>query len=295
MVTAEYVLFVTIAGVMLGTFYGLATIGLSFTFGILRILNSGHGSFVMIGAYISYWCFALLGLSPLVSSLLAFVIGFFIGFALYHGLISRVLGGPELISLVLMFAFGIFLQEVAKFSWSASPRGFTWGLGSINIFGYEYPLTRLIGGVVSAVIVLVLYVFLFRTKSGNAIRSVVEDPEGAALCGVDVSRVYAFSLAIALGLTVASGALSTLFVSGGIEPYMGDPYTTRAFAIAVLGGLTSPFGSFLAGLLFGIIENISYMLLSLANVGNPFSLTRFLTFAMILLVLLIRPQGLLKR
>lgn len=76
---------------------------------------------------------------------------------------------------------------------------------------------------VSAVIVLVLYVFLFRTKSGNAIRSVVEDPEGAALCGVDVSRVYAFSLAIALGLTVASGALSTLFVSGGIEPYMGTP------------------------------------------------------------------------
>lgn len=295
MITVEYVIFSTITGIMLGTFYGLATIGLSFTFGILRILNSGHGSLVMIGAYISYWGFTLMGLSPLISALLAFVMGFLIGLMLYYGLISRVLGGPELISLVIMFAFGIFLQEVAKFTWGASPRGFTLGLGSINIFGYEYPLTRVIGGVISAVIVVALYVFLFKTKSGNAIRSVVENPEGAALCGVNVSRVYALSLAIALGLTVASGALSTLFVAGGIEPYMGDLYTSRAFAIAVLGGLTSPFGSFLAGLLFGIFENLSYMTLSLANIGNPFSMTRFLTFAMILLVLLVRPQGLLKR
>ncbi|MEM1765871.1 MAG: hypothetical protein QXN90_06825, partial [Zestosphaera sp.] len=113
MVTAEYVLFATITGIMLGTFYGLATVGLSFTFGILKILNSGHGSLVMIGAYISYWGFALFGLSPLISALLAFAVGFLIGLILYQGLISRVLGGPELISLVIMFAFGIFLQEIA--------------------------------------------------------------------------------------------------------------------------------------------------------------------------------------
>ncbi|MEO3992769.1 MAG: hypothetical protein QN229_00395 [Desulfurococcaceae archaeon TW002] len=85
------------------------------------------------------------------------------------------LGGPELVSLVIMFAFGIFLQEVAKFTWGASPRGFTLGLESINIFGYEYPLTRVIGGIVSTAVVVVLYIFLFKTKSGNAIRSVVEN------------------------------------------------------------------------------------------------------------------------
>lgn len=295
MVDPGYLAFYIATGLLLGTFYGLATVGLSFTFGILKILNSGHGSFIMIGAYVSYWSFVILGLPPLVSALLAFLIGFMLGLGLYYGIISRILGGPELISLVLMFAMGILLQEFAKFVWTPTIRGFTWDLGRVSLFGYAYPTTRIVGGVVSAVIALGLYIFLYRTKVGRAIRSVVESAEGAALCGVNVNRIYAISLAIALGLTIASGGLATLYVSGGIEPYMGDPYTTRAFAIAVLGGLTSPFGAFIAGLLFGVIENLSYVLLSLTNVANPFSMTRFIAFAMILVVLLVRPQGIMRR
>lgn len=295
MVDLGYVAYYIVTGVLLGTFYGLATIGLSLVFGILRVLNSGHGSFVMIGAYISYWCFVLLGLPPLIAALLAFLIGFIMGFGLYYGTIARLLTAPELISLVAMFAIGVILQEFAKFVWSPTIRGFTWDLGRISIFGYPYPVSRIIGAIVSAGIAIGLYALLYGSKIGRAIRSVVENSEGAALCGVDVNKIYALSLGLGLGLTVASGSLITLYVSGGIEPYMGDPYTTRAFAIAVLGGLTSPFGAFLAGLIFGIIENIAYLLFSSVNIANPFSMTRFLSFAMILVVLLIRPQGIWRR
>jgi len=295
MINAGYVLYYIITGLVLGTFYGLATVGLSFTFGVLRVLNSGHGSFIMIGAYISYWLFVIWGLPPLISFLLSFLVGFVLGLGIYYGMISRVLKAPELISLVIMFAVGIILAEFAKFVWTPTIRGFEWNLGRLYIFGIAYPVTRLIGGVASAVTAFALYFLLYKTKIGKAIRSVVEDADGAALCGVNLNRTYAISLALALGLTVASGSLATLFVSGGIEPYMGNYYTNLAFAIAVMGGLTSPFGAFIGGLILGLIENISYILFSLANVANPFSMTQFVDFAMILIILLTRPQGILKR
>ena len=128
---------------------------------------------------------------------------------------------------------------------------------------------------------------------GTAIRTVVEDSEGARVCGVNVGWSYALSFAIGIGLTVMSGVFLTMFIPVGINPYMGGPYTLKAFVIAVLGGLTSPYGAFFAGLIFGLIENGSYTLFALIPGVEPFALTRFLTFLILLIILLIRPTGLL--
>jgi len=101
------------------------------------------------------------------------------------------------------------------------------------------------------------------------------------------------SFAIGIGLTVASGVLLAMFIPVGINPYMGGGYTLKAFVIAVLGGLTSPYGAFFGGLIFGLIENGSYTLFAMIPGVEPFALTRFLSFIILLLILLIKPTGLL--
>ena len=127
-----------------------------------------------------------------------------------------------------------------------------------------------------------------------AMRSVVEDSEGARVCGVNVGGVYAMSFALGIGLTVLSGVLLTMFKPVGINPYMGSEYTLKAFVIAVLGGLSNPYGAFFGGLVFGLIENGSYTLFALIPGVEPFALTRFLSFVILLVILLVRPTGILK-
>jgi branched-chain amino acid transport system permease protein len=127
-----------------------------------------------------------------------------------------------------------------------------------------------------------------------AMRSVVEDGVGARVCGVNVDWEYALSFSIGIGLTVASGVLLTMFVSVGINPYMGGEYTLKAFVIAVLGGLASPYGAFFGGLVFGLLENGSYTLFAQIDGLEPFAMTRFFSFLILLLILLLRPTGILK-
>jgi branched-chain amino acid transport system permease protein len=144
------------------------------------------------------------------------------------------------------------------------------------------------------VIAVALYLWFNKTRAGTAMRSVVEDSEGARVCGVNVGGAYALSFALGIALTVASGVLLTMFIPVGINPYMGGAYTLKAFVIAVLGGLASPYGAFFGGLIFGLIENGSYTLFALIPGVEPFALTRFFSFMILLVILLIRPTGLIK-
>jgi len=156
-------------------------------------------------------------------------------------------------------------------------------------------LTRILSSVLGIGLAVALYIFLYRTKIGAAIRATAQDPEAASLCGIDKLRIYSLSVALAIAITVMSGALIAIFFPAGIEPYMGGPYTLRAFVIAVLGGLGSPIGAFLAGLIFGIAENFSYTILSMLPIANPFSMTRFIAFSLLLILLLIKPEGIFRR
>jgi branched-chain amino acid transport system permease protein len=283
-----------IQGLVLGAVYGMATMGLSLIFGVLKVVNVGHGAFIMVGAFITLWLFNTLGINPIIAVPVAFIVGMGLGLLFYYIIMQRLIKAPELATLLVTFSIGILLEETVKLIFGSEFRGYNWVVGKINLGITVLPMTKIYACIGSVVIALLLYVWFNKTRAGSAMRSVVEDSEGARVCGVNVGGTYALSFALGIGLTVASGVLLTMFIPVGINPYMGGGYTLKAFVIAVLGGLASPYGAFFGGLVFGLIENGSYTLFALIPGVEPFALTRFLSFAMLLVILLIRPTGLLR-
>ncbi len=282
-----------IQGLVLGAVYGMATMGLSLIFGVLKVVNVGHGAFIMVGAFIALWLFSVLGINPILAIPVAFAFGLGLGLFFYFTTIKRLIKAPELATLLATFSIGVLLQEFVKQIFGSEFRGYNWEVGKIDLAITVLPMSKLYACLGSILIAVILYIWFKKTRAGTAMRSVVEDSEGARVCGVNVDGVYAGSFALGIGLTVASGVLLTMFIPVGINPYMGGGYTLKAFVIAVLGGLASPYGAFFGGLIFGLIENGSYTLFALIPGVEPFALTRFFSFLMLLIILLIRPTGLL--
>jgi branched-chain amino acid transport system permease protein len=224
----------------------------------------------------------------------AFVVGMSLDFLFYYTTIKRLIKAPELATLLATFSLGIILEEAMKLIAGSEFRGYNWPVGKINLGVTVLPMSKLYACIGSALIALILFIWFKKTRAGSAMRSVVEDSEGARVCGVNVDGAYALSFALGIGLTVASGVLLTMFIPVGINPYMGGAYTLKAFVIAVLGGLASPYGAFFGGLVFGLIENGSYTIFALIPGLEPFAMTRFFSFVILLIILLIRPTGLLR-
>jgi len=282
-----------IQGVVLGAVYGMATMGLSLIFGVLKVVNVGHGAFIMVGAFLTLFLFNALGISPLLAVPVAFLVGMGLGLIFYYTTIKKLINAPELATLLATFSMGVLLEELIKLIFGSEFRGYNWVVGKIDLGITVLPMSKLYACLGSIVIAILLYLWFKKTRAGSAVRSVVEDAEGARVCGVNVGGAYALSFALGIGLTVASGVLLTMFIPVGINPYMGGAYTLKAFVIAVLGGLASPYGAFFGGLVFGLIENGSYTLFALLPGVEPFALTRFLSFVILLVILLIRPTGIL--
>ena len=280
-------------GIILGSVYGLMTMGLSLIFGVLKIVNVGHGAFMMIGAYIAYWMFHLLGIPPILSLFIALAVGLALGYLFFQIVIRRLTAAPELTTLLATFAMGILLEESARALWGPDFRGFSWNVGRLMLPPVAIiPLGKIYALLSSIIVAVLLYLWFKKGRSGSAVRAVMEDREGARVCGINVEGIYALSFSVGIGLTVVSGDLLTLFVPVGINPYMGGVYTLKAFVIAVLGGLSSPWGAFFAGFLFGLIENGSYTLFGLVPGIEPFSMTQFFAFFLLLIILLWKPTGL---
>jgi len=280
-------------GLLLGGVYGLATMGLSLIFGVIGVVNVGHGQFIMVGAFVALTMVTVLGLSPLVALPVALAVGLALGFLFYYLVIRRLVQAPELASLLATFAIGILLEELAKLIFGSDFHGYNWGLGKVDLGITTVPYSKLIAFFGSVAIALFLYLWFSRTRVGTAIRAVIEDSQGARVCGVNVGWIFALSFAIGIGLTVMSGVMLTMFIPVGINVYMGGVYTLKAFVIAVLGGLNSPYGAFFAGLIFGLVENGAYVLFAQIPGVAPFSLTVSLAFWMLFALLLFKPTGIL--
>jgi branched-chain amino acid transport system permease protein len=283
-----------IQGLVLGSVYGVATMGLSLIFGVLQVVNVGHGAFVMVGAFIALIFFNNLGVLPIFALPVALGVGMLIGFFFYYLVIRRLLKGPELASLLATFSMGVLLEELVKLTLGSEFRGYNWMTGKLKLPWTVLPYTKLYACLGSVLVAVILYLWYDKTRAGKAMKSVVEDSEGARVCGINVGWVYAESFALGIGLTVLSGVLLTMFIPVGINPYMGGGYTLKAFVIAVLGGLASPYGAFFAGLIFGLVENGSYFFFAQIPNVEPFALTRFFSFVILLVILLIRPTGLFR-
>lgn len=281
-----------IFGVFTGALYGLAAAGLSLVFGVLRVLNVAHGELVMIGGYASFWLFALYGLDPFLSLLLTMPLMFAVGLGLHQGLFTYVeaLDEEPRIKNSLLIGFGLALafHNLAIRLWTADERAITTAYSGavVTIAGLVFPLVRLGALAIAFVAIAALHVFLRRTYLGKAIRATAEDWEAALLMGIDNRRTYL--VAFALGSALAGVAGTLVSVGHSINPSIGPEWTLKALIVVVLAGLGSMPGTFLGGLLLGLAESGSTLV-----IGGAYR--EVVGLVIFLLVLMVRPQGLFGR
>ena len=162
-----------VQGAVLGTVYGMATMGLSLIFGVLRVVNVGHGAFIMVGAFTSLVLFQQFHLAPVFAVPVALLIGMGLGMIFYYTAIRKLLKGPELSSLLATFSFGVILEELVKFIFTSDYRGFSWDLGKIEMGFTVLPYVKLVASVGSIVVALLLYLWFNKKRAGMAMPSSV--------------------------------------------------------------------------------------------------------------------------
>jgi branched-chain amino acid transport system permease protein len=279
-------------GLFVGSIYGIAALGLGLVFGVMRVLNVAHGELLMIGGYVSFWLFNLAGLDPLVSLLILGPVMFLLGLVLNKVLYTHVirLGTEHKIKNSLLISFGLvlILQQLAILLWTADERTIQTAYSgqSLPIPGIVLPYTRMANLGIGLLAVVALHLFLRRTYLGKAIRATSEDWEAATLAGIDIQRIYLVTFALGTALAGIAGALVTM--GYGVTPTIGLSWTLKALVVVVLAGTGSILGAFPAGLLLGMAEAGSALVIG-AEYGQVVGLVIFL------LVLLVRPQGLFGR
>ena len=281
-----------IFGLFVGSLYGIAAVGLSLVFGVLKMLNVAHGELLMLGGYATFWLFALYKVDPFVSLLASAPLLFVVGLGLSGLLFGRITRFDEETkiknSLLISFGLALILQNLAIQLWSADERGVTTAYAgqSAIVSDLVLPYTRLATLAAALLTIVVLHFFLQRTYPGKAIRATALDWEAAALTGVNVRRVYLVTFALGTALAGIAGTLVS--VGYTIHPSIGLTWTLKALIVVVLAGMGSIFGAFVAGLLLGAVENLSVVFIEPAY-------REVVGLALFLLVLLLRPQGLFGR
>ena len=279
-------------GLLTGALYGLAAAGLSLVFGVLRVLNVAHGELIMIGGYASFWLFASFGVDPFLSLAITAPLMFVIGLGVHQGIFVHVetLDEEPRIKNSLLLGFGLALafHNLAVRMWTADERSITTAYsGAVLIVrGLVFPWVRLGALGVAVVVITATHVFLRHSYPGRAIRAVAEDWEAALLAGIDVRRMYL--IAFALGSALAGVAGTLVSVGYSINPSIGPEWTLKALIVVVLAGLGSMPGTFLGGLLLGMAEAGSALVL-----GSAYR--EVVSLVLFLLVLMVKPQGLFGR
>ncbi len=279
-----------IYGICIGAVYGLAAAGLSLIFGVMDMLNVSHGELVMIGGYLTYEAFdQLWRMDPFLSLTLVLPAMFVIGVALFLAFFFLLARQPveAKIKNSLLVGFGLTLvfDKLAMLLWTADVQSVTpsYALQSLGFFGLRLPYTRLGGLILALVLILGLHLFLTRTYPGKAIRATAQNWQAATLMGVDIRRSYI--LAFALGTVMAGAAGTMVVVTGSVSPSIGLEWTLNALVVVVMGGLGNVGGAFLAGIILGLVQSLSSLI-----VGSTYQQAVGLTF--FILFLLLRPQGL---
>lgn len=279
-------------GLLVGALYGLAAVGLTVVFGVLKILNVAHGELLMLGGYAAFWLFTLWRVDPFLSVVPSGAALFLVGILLYRVLFSRLLRAAEVTklksSILIGFGLALVLQTLALAAWTGDERAVTTAYAGhvLAVAGVVVPLSRLGALAVAFVAVALLHLFLHHTYPGKAVRATADDVDAAALAGIPVPAVFLSAFGLGSALAGVAGTLAT--VTDAISPSIGLAWTLKALIVVVLGGLGSVAGAFVAGLGLGVAESISGVLL-----GNAYR--EIIGLVLFLVVLAIRPQGLFAR
>lgn len=271
-------------GVFLGATYGLIALGLSLIFGVQYVINIAHGEFVMLGAYVTFFGWSLFNLHPLISALLTIPLLFAFGALIQDQIIERLVDRSELTSLILTFGLSIAIMNLAQLAFTPNYRSISFLNAPVAFAGASFAGNRLLTFAATATALVVILGVIKYSDWGKALRATSQAPDVAKACGINTRHVRI--LAFGIGAATAGFAGSFIGMMYTIFPSMGLNYLIKAFVIVVLGGLGSVVGAILGGLVFGIVEMFGtyYLDGSTANV---------LAFVILVLLLLVYPQGLL--
>jgi branched-subunit amino acid ABC-type transport system permease component len=271
-------------GLLLGFVYGVAAMGLSLIWGVMRVINLSHGSLIALGMFGIFLAFDNLGLNPYLTLLLIAVGGLLLGVVIYAVAVHRVIDAPYLSTLLATFSVNMIVLGLGTATFTTSPRNVDFSLGSANLGPVTVTWTRVLAALASILVTALLYLFLYRTKPGKAIRAVANNRAAAELMGIPSSWVLAFSFGLGTMLAAISGGLIATFFPFTI--LSGSSYQVKGFVICVLGGLGNPLGALIGGLVLGAMEGLipAFMETSWVPV---------LEFVLFVLILLVRPSGLL--
>lgn len=271
-------------GLMLGFVYGLAAMGLTLIFGVMRVINLSHGPVIALGMFTVLVLSTSLGLNPYLGLLVAVALGLAFGVVMYLVAVDRVINAPELTTLLATYSVNLMIIGIGTAVFTTSPRAVNVDLGALRGGGITVLGSHVVAVAISIVVALALYAFLFRTRLGKSIRAVANNRAAAELMGIDSRARLALAFGIGTALAATSGALlSTLF---SFTILSGAAYETKSFVIVVLGGLGNPTGALLGGIVLGVLEGV-------LTVFIPVSWVPILEYVIFVLILLVRPSGLL--
>lgn len=273
-------------GLLTGMVYGLMALGLSVIFGVMRVVNFAHGELMVVGMYLAWMGFEYLQVSPMLSLPVIAAVFFVAGYALQRGVISPFIGRPEHQQFLLLLAIAILLVNACLAIAGPDSRGVQMEsqFDSYELGPLVFDAVRLHAALVAVAIAGLLWLFFTRTRIGKSIRAAADNHMGALVVGLDVKRLYAFTFGVGAACVGAAGALMITIIP--VTPFLAAEYTLLAFVIVIVGGLGSMTGALLGGLLIGVSEAVAGLLL------QP-SLKSMVSFGILILVLLLRPQGLL--
>jgi branched-chain amino acid transport system permease protein len=275
-------------GLIVGGVYALVGVSLTLLYGVLRVVNFAHGEFVIAGSFFAYVLFSSLNVPPLLALPVVAVAFFAAGWGLYYVLIPRLSRSddPELMSFLMFYGVSITAAALMLLLFEADSRSIDYSFTPISVqVGPIYVSTaRLVALAITAVISAALALFLFRTLPGKALRAAIMNPEAIQIVGVDIVRLSAFAFALATALAGVTGVLVAL-VFPAFNAFSGTEYTIIAFIVVVLGGLGNPVGALLAGVLFGLAEQMATVFLAQA-------LAQIVGFAILVGTIFLRPSGL---
>jgi branched-chain amino acid transport system permease protein len=292
------------AGLMVGGIYGLLCVGLGIIFGVMRVVNFAHGEFMMLGMYIAFYLvtgfgvLAFLGpyVAPVAGALLAGPVVFVFGWLLHRYLIARVTGVRVLTAeaeghyaqIILTLGVSLILQNGGLILFGSVPISIqtplsreSWEIGPVF-----FNQARSVGFVIAVAIALALYFFLGRARLGKALRAAADNPVAAAYVGVDVDRSHRLAFGLGVGITAVAGGLMASTQS--FQPYIGFDFVVVMFAGVILGGMGSILGAFWGGLVIGLVQQMSTLVL-------PYQLQNTAIFVVFLLIIFFWPRGMFGR
>jgi branched-chain amino acid transport system permease protein len=279
---------IMIAGLLTGAVYGLMALGLSVIFGVTRIVNFAHGEMMVLAMYAAYVINQQLGIDPLLALPLITAALFCLGYGLQRGLINRYIARPDHEQFLLLLAIAILITASLLMGFGPDARNvqLDYAYDSYQLGALLFDKVRVFAALGAIAGAAALWGFFRFTRLGKAIRACADNHIGAQVVGLDVKRLYAITFGLGAACVGAAGCLLLLLVD--VQPYIASDYTLLAFIIVILGGLGSMPGALLGGLLVGVSEALSGFII-VPSFKSAFS------YALLILVLLVRPQGLLGR